>query len=322
MIVNCAPAEGCVWPDTGRQGRGCARGDERRGESSFLLRRWAYGSRLPCASAGGLRSITPVMRFCWNVLRLVHACHTFLLECFAFDHACLFSFVRKRETACGILRFYSARVGIAISAFSNVVRLSNFVGSLLDCPFLYGDPDGVREDAENGVGDAAWGRFCVNLLALSCFPRGERWGCAPQTAPKSLRLSGLSSWGSRQSTFLRKPISFAMFSAGNTLGLRAPDCAKESLTLWTLFLGFAAEYLLPNLAIIAIFESTHPGPAALGYTERPARVQFMLGRVGLYSDVTYSLQRPDSKRPQALKSRVACAKRSACRLSLPAGRCA
>ena len=31
----------------------------------------------------------------------------------------------------------------------------------------------------------------------------------------------------------------------------------------------------------------------------------MAGRVGLYIDVTYSLQRPDSKRPQALKSRVA-----------------
>ena len=58
-------------------------------------------------------------------------------------------------------------------------------------------------------------------------------------------------------------------------------------------------------------------PAAPGYTERPARVQFMLGRVGLYSDVTYSHNRPDSKRPQALKSRVACAKRSECKLSLP-----
>ena len=39
----------------------------------------------------------------------------------------------------------------------------------------------------------------------------------------------------RQSAFLRDRISFAMFSAGSTLGLRAPDCAKESSTLWTLF---------------------------------------------------------------------------------------
>ena len=50
------------------------------------------------------------MRFCCRVLRLVHACRSaFLLECFAFDHACLFSFVRKRETACGMLRFLFRR---------------------------------------------------------------------------------------------------------------------------------------------------------------------------------------------------------------------
>ena len=38
----------------------------------------------------------------------------------------------------------------------------------------------------------------------------------------------------KQSALLRKRIGFAVFSAGNTLGLRAPDCAKESSTLWTL----------------------------------------------------------------------------------------
>ena len=36
--------------------------------------------------------------------------------------------------------------------------------------------------------------------------------------------------------FLRDRIGFAMFSAGSTLGLRAPDCAKEPLALWTLFI--------------------------------------------------------------------------------------
>ena len=140
-----------------------------------------------------------------------------------------------------MLHFYSAAGRDRLSAFSDVLRLSGFVGSLRDCAFLYGDPDGEREDAENGVGDAAWGRFCVSLSALQCFPRGVRWGCAPQTAPKSLRLSGLSSLGSRQSALLREPLDLAMFSAGSTLGLRAPDCAKESSTLWTLFIGFAAE---------------------------------------------------------------------------------
>ena len=38
------------------------------------------------------------------------------------------------------------------------------------------------------------------------------------------------------SAFLRGHIGLAMFSAGSTLGLRAPDCAKESSTLWTLFI--------------------------------------------------------------------------------------
>ena len=41
-------------------------------------------------------------------------------------------------------------------------------------------------------------RFCVTALAFKCFPRGVRWGYAPQT------------------------------------------CAKESSTLWTLFIWFAA----------------------------------------------------------------------------------
>ena len=65
--------------------------------------------------------------------------------------------------------------------------------------------DGETRDTRNGVGGAAQVRFCVNLLALPCFPRGERWGCAPQTAPKSLRLSGLSSLGSRRRCVFAQP---------------------------------------------------------------------------------------------------------------------
>ena len=102
------------------------------------------------------------------------------------------------------------------------------------------------------------------------------------------------------------------FPRGSTLGLKcgrrtaaAPDCAKEPLALWTLFIWVAAEYVLRDMAITAISEPPHPRRAALGYTERPVRLQFMAGQVGLYIDVAYSLQRPDAKRPQALKSRVA-----------------
>ena len=63
-------------------------------------------------------------------------------------------------------------------------------------------------------------------------------------------------WGTESavdvSAFLRNRIGFAIFSAGRTLGLRAPDHAKEPLALWTLFIGVAAKYSLPNIAIIAI----------------------------------------------------------------------
>ena len=52
---------------------------------------------------------------------------------------------------------------------------------------------------------------------------------------------GVTELAARLSTLLREPIGSAMLSAGSTLGLRAPDCAKESNVeaalrpLWTLF---------------------------------------------------------------------------------------
>ena len=70
--------------------------------------------------------------------------------------------------------------------------------------------EGTRR-TRNGGGGTAWARFCARLLALPCFPRGERWGCAPQTAPKSHWLSGLSSFGARQSTFLPNLAITAIF---------------------------------------------------------------------------------------------------------------
>ena len=42
--------------------------------------------------------------------------------------------------------------------------------------------------------------------------------------------------GGEAKCVLREHIGFAVFSAGSTLGLRAPDCAKEPLALWTLFI--------------------------------------------------------------------------------------
>ena len=45
----------------------------------------------------------------------------------------------------------------------------------------------------------------------------------------------LRDWRRGLCAFLRSHIGFEILSAGSTLGLRAPDCAKESSTLWTLF---------------------------------------------------------------------------------------
>ena len=132
------------------------------------------------------------VRFYPNVLRSFCACHTFLSECLAFDHACCLPPVRQtgRLARCSVP--IPPWVGIAIRAFSDVAWSSGFVGSLRACAFSGGDPDGETK----GRGERRRRgkvRFCVTALALLCFPRGVRWGCAPQTAPKSLRLSGLSS---------------------------------------------------------------------------------------------------------------------------------
>ena len=52
------------------------------------------------------------------------------------------------------------------------------------------------------------------------------------------RGRGIRGWRRGACALLRGRIGSEMLSAGNTLGLRAPDCAKESSTLWTLFRGW------------------------------------------------------------------------------------
>ena len=139
------------------------------------------------------------VRFYPNVLRSFCACHAFLSKCPVFDHACCLPPVRQTGRLAICCVSIPPWVVIAGSAFSN--RRCGYPALLVHfglARFFYGDPDGERRDGgtretENGGGGAAEERFCVNISALSCFPRGVRWGCAPQTAPKSLRLSGLSS---------------------------------------------------------------------------------------------------------------------------------
>ncbi len=207
-IVNCAPARRCVWPDIGRHGRVGGRGVWRRG-GAVLLRRFACGSRLsffPCQE--------------------------------------------KKETACGRLRFCSARVGIAIRAFSDVLRLSGFVGSLRDGAVLL----------RRFVCGSRLSFFLVRKKETACGVLrfySARVGITLQRSQRSCGYRALwvhfrvkrFLWRSRRtgdgsatrrSAFLRNHIGHAMLSAGSTLGLRAPDCAKEPLALWTLFMWVAA----------------------------------------------------------------------------------
>ena len=197
-----------------------------------------------------------------------------LLERLAFGSRLSFFLCQEKRDGLRCLAFLFRRVEIAIRAFSLCLYgYLPLAGSLWVCAFLCGDLDGLPGRGEretglrrNGAGGVDFARLCAGTLALLRFPRGVRWGLrAPKPAPKSLRLSGLSSGASRvrkcalrggaalaqircACTFLRNHIGLAMLSAGSTLGAKcgsrtaaAPDCAKESNVeaalppLWTLF---------------------------------------------------------------------------------------
>ena len=117
-----------------------------------------------------------------------------------------------------------------------------------------------------------FGRFFV-AISTECRRRGWRRGVC---------------------TLLRDHIGLEMLSAGSTLGLRAPNLRQR------VFDSLDSLHAAAELCWCVYV----PSP---GYTERPAELQFMVRRVVLYNDDINSLYRPDSSRPQAAKSRVACA---------------
>ena len=122
-----------------------------------------------------------------------------LLRCFAFSSRLSFFLCQEKRDGlrCLAFLFRGSRSPSCVLAVS--VRLSAFVGSLRVWTFFYGDLDGIAGDTGD-AGNGATGGWRRGLYAL-----------------------------------LRNHIGFAVLSAGSTLGLRAPDCAKESSTLWTLF---------------------------------------------------------------------------------------
>ena len=179
--------------------------------------------RLYCGAFLGAR---PAMRLCCDDLLSAHgdaflsrrfpwraSGDAVLLRLFASVHACLFSFVRKKETACDTLRSYSAGSRSPFVRSRSALRLSALVGLLRVWLFICGDLDGVPRTLGTENGERGWRRgLCASL---------------------------------------RSRIGTVMLSAGSTLGLRAPDCAKESSTLWTL--------LTLRRGLVGAYTRRHPG---------------------------------------------------------------
>ena len=154
-LAACGPAK-CLRLAGFSAGRGvCARGGTaggmRNSECEIGARRFVLGL---CAvlrlcrgdlarRAVGLAALA--RRFSRRAVGLA-----VLLRLFASVHACLFSFVRKKETACGILRSYSAGSRSPFVRSRSALRLSALAGSLRVWPFICGDLDG-----DGGTGLAA-----------------------------------------------------------------------------------------------------------------------------------------------------------------------
>ena len=146
----------------------------------------------------------PVICFSRNVLRAV------LSKCLAFvlrlsyvplGMSCvrsrlLFAACAPNRTACGRVAFLFRRGSGSPFVRSRMSRgYRTWLVHFGLARFFMAIPTENEGTGERGERSRRRGRvrFCVNILALPCFPREVRWGYAPQTAPKSLRLSGLSS---------------------------------------------------------------------------------------------------------------------------------
>ena len=139
----------------------------------------------------------PVLRSCRGVLPSAHGWPCVPVAALCPRLTPVFFLLEEKETACDSLRFLFRRVEIAIRAFSSVGAV------ICLCGFTSG-------------------------LAVSLW-RSRRGYRGRGVRGERSRRRGVSALS-------RNHIGFAMFSTGSTLGLRAPDCAKESSTLWTLFI--------------------------------------------------------------------------------------
>ena len=229
---------------------------------------------------GVLRSITPAVRFCWNVLRSPHACRAFLLECSALDHACCLTLSAKQDGLRYLAFLFRRGSESPLVRSHDFARLSDSVGSLRVCAFLIGDSDGVPEEVQEAIGKPPGERTSLEQKSYPCAVTRDADAVRRNRVASPSCSSGIVTAHSRR-------------HRGEYAGAPRPRLRQRVFDS------------LDSLHAAAGLRWCVYAPPSLGYTERLARVRFMLGQVGLYSDDTYKLKRPDSSRPAAAaKSRV------------------
>ena len=159
------------WRDCARRGCSAERCGSRAG-SVFVL----------CRSCGSIGMfyvrLMPVMRSCWNVVcsfaPIIRSYRDVL--CSITPAVCR---IAPNRTACDMFRSYSA---VGRDRHSCVLGLPCGYRTWLVhfglVRFFMAIPTGNEETRERGERSRRRGRvrFCVNILALPCFPRGVRWG--------------------------------------------------------------------------------------------------------------------------------------------------
>ena len=125
--------------------------------------------------------------------------------------------------------------GVLCSLTPAVCRLCAKQDGLRDVAFLFRRGSRSPIVRSRGVGAViCLGGFISGLYV-------PLWRSRRVTGTWGTELRGGRGWRRGACASLRNRIGLVSLSAGRTLGLRAPDCAKESSTLWTLFRGWPSE---------------------------------------------------------------------------------
>ena len=153
------------------------------------------------------------MRFSRNVLRSAHICHAFLSQCLA----------------CGSIQMSCVRSAPVMRSCRNVLRsitpaVCRIAPNRTACD-MFRSYSAVGRDRHSCVLN---GRAVIGLGGFISGLRVSLWRSRRRTKETRERGDGERSRRRGVSVLLRDHIGLAMFSAGSTLGLRAPDCAKET----------------------------------------------------------------------------------------------